>query len=92
MELKQSLEGTDVGDIRTKMEALQQASQKLAEAVYAQATAAQAGSATGGNGASGSDSLDGPAHEVSNAVPYLFDDDALDRAVRGIERLARIAR
>ena len=44
------------------------------------------------NGASGSDSLDRPAHEVSNAVPYLFDDDALDRAVRGIERLARIAR
>jgi broad specificity phosphatase PhoE len=39
------------------------------------------------NGASGSDSLDGPAHEIGNAVPYLFDEDALDRAVRGIERL-----
>ena len=40
------------------------------------------------NGASGSDSLDGPAHEISNAVPYLFDDEALARAVAGIERLA----
>jgi broad specificity phosphatase PhoE len=39
------------------------------------------------NGASGSDSLDGPAHEIGNAVPYLFDEEALDRAVRGIERV-----
>jgi 2,3-bisphosphoglycerate-dependent phosphoglycerate mutase len=39
------------------------------------------------NGASGSDSLDGPAHEISNAVPYLFDEEALGRAVRGIRRL-----
>ncbi len=39
------------------------------------------------NGASGSDSLDGPAHEISNAVPYLFDEEALGRAVRGIERI-----
>jgi probable phosphoglycerate mutase len=39
------------------------------------------------NAAAGSDSLDGPAHEISNAVPYLFDDEALERAVHGIERL-----
>jgi broad specificity phosphatase PhoE len=39
------------------------------------------------NGASGSDSLDGPAHEISNAVPYLFDEETLERAVRGIERI-----
>ena len=39
------------------------------------------------NGASGSDSLDGPAHEISTAVPYLFDEEALERAVAGIERL-----
>ena len=39
------------------------------------------------NGASGSDSLDGPAHEISNAVPYLFDESALVSAVEGIERL-----
>ena len=45
------------------------------------------------NAAAGSDSLDGPAHEVSNAVPYLFDEAALERAFRGIERLvgAKIA-
>lgn len=40
------------------------------------------------NAAAGSDSLDGPAHEISNAVPYLFDEEALERAVQGIERLA----
>lgn len=39
------------------------------------------------NGAAGSDSLDGPAHEIANAVPYLFDEDGLGRAVRGIQRL-----
>lgn len=39
------------------------------------------------NGASGSDSLDGPAHEVANAVPYLFDADALARAAAGIEAI-----
>jgi broad specificity phosphatase PhoE len=39
------------------------------------------------NGASGSDSLDGPAHEVENAVPYLFDEGALARAADGIEAI-----
>lgn len=39
------------------------------------------------NGASGSDSLDGPVHELRNATPYVFDEDALRRAVSGIERL-----
>jgi broad specificity phosphatase PhoE len=39
------------------------------------------------NGASGSDSLDGPAHEVENAVPYLFDEGSLARAVAGIESI-----
>ena len=39
------------------------------------------------NGAAGSDSLDGPAHEISNAVPYLFDEGMLARAVEGIERI-----
>jgi molecular chaperone DnaK len=49
MELKQALDGDDVNDIRAKTDALQEASHKLAEAVYAQASAAQA--AAGGNGA-----------------------------------------
>ena len=39
------------------------------------------------NGASGSDSLDGPAHEVENAVAYLFDDESLARAANGIETI-----
>src|SRR4051812_31334977 len=52
MELKQALEGSDVGEIRSKSEALTEASHKLAEAVYAQATASQASAgASGGNGA-----------------------------------------
>jgi molecular chaperone DnaK len=58
MELKQVLESSDVNEIRSKTDALQEASQKLAEAVYAQATAQQqaaAGAQTGGNGASASD-------------------------------------
>jgi molecular chaperone DnaK len=48
MELRQALETDDLGEIRTKTDALQQASQKLAEAVYAQASAQQAQAA--GNG------------------------------------------
>ena len=39
------------------------------------------------NGASGSYSLDGPAHEVENAVAYLFDDESLARAADGIEKI-----
>jgi molecular chaperone DnaK len=54
MELRQALEGDDVADIRAKTEALQEASHKLAEAVYAQATA-QAQASGGGNGATTAD-------------------------------------
>jgi broad specificity phosphatase PhoE len=39
------------------------------------------------NGAAGSESLDGPAHELRNATPFLFDEDGLQRAVEGIERI-----
>jgi broad specificity phosphatase PhoE len=39
------------------------------------------------NGAAGSDSLDGPAHELRNATPFLFDEHGLQRAVDGIERV-----
>jgi molecular chaperone DnaK len=51
MELKQALDGDDVNEIRSKTDALQESSHKLAEAVYAQASAAQQASAGGGNGA-----------------------------------------
>ena len=37
------------------------------------------------NGAVGSNSLDGPAHEIANGVPYLFEDATLARAAEGIE-------
>jgi molecular chaperone DnaK len=57
MQLRQALEGDDLGEIRAKMEALQEASHKLAEAVYAQATA-QAQASAGGNGEAASDSGD----------------------------------
>ena len=41
------------------------------------------------NAAAGSDELDGPAHEMRNCVPYLFDENGLRRAVERIRRLAR---
>src|SRR5204863_3475254 len=41
------------------------------------------------NAAAGSEQLDGPPfHEIPNAVPFLFDRDALRRAASGIQRLA----
>jgi probable phosphoglycerate mutase len=41
------------------------------------------------NAAAGSDSLDGPPfHEIPNAVPFLFEGDALARAAERIEALA----
>ncbi len=56
MELKQALDGDDVAEIRAKTDALQEASHKLAEAVYAQATAQQAASSgAAGNGEAPSD-------------------------------------
>jgi broad specificity phosphatase PhoE len=39
------------------------------------------------NAAGGSDSLDGPVHELRNATPYLFDEASLARSVAGIQRV-----
>ena len=44
------------------------------------------------NGAAGSSSLDGPAHELPNAEPFLFDEDGLRRAVAGIEAVLATVR
>ena len=55
MELRTALDGDDLAEIRAKTDALQEASHKLAEAVYAQATAAQSAPSGGGNGAEPSD-------------------------------------
>ena len=41
------------------------------------------------NAAAGSDPLDGPVHELRNAVPYLFDEPSVRRAA---ERMATLAR
>src|ERR671924_454262 len=54
MELRQVLDSSDVSEIRAKTEALQEASHKLAEAVYATASAQQQTAAAGGDGASSS--------------------------------------
>jgi molecular chaperone DnaK len=71
MELKGVLESDDVNEIRSKTEALQEASQKLAEAVYAQATSQQTASAAGGNGAeSGSED-----EEVEEADYEVIDEE-----------------
>ena len=40
------------------------------------------------NAADNSDELDGPAHQLANATPYLFDEEALGRAVAQIRRVA----
>jgi molecular chaperone DnaK len=69
MELKGVLESSDVNEIREKTQALQEASQKLAEAVYAQATAQQAQSAGGGNGA------ESPDDEVVEEADYEVIDE-----------------
>jgi molecular chaperone DnaK len=68
MELKQALEGDDVGEIRAKTEALQESSHKLAEAVYASAqeqTASQATtSSDGGDGGSDEEVVEEGDYEV----------------------------
>ncbi|HXH87496.1 MAG TPA: histidine phosphatase family protein [Gaiellaceae bacterium] len=40
------------------------------------------------NAAGGSDDLDGPAHQIGNCIPHLFDEAGLRRAVDRIRRLA----
>jgi broad specificity phosphatase PhoE len=39
------------------------------------------------NAAAGSDELDAPTHDIRNAAPYLFDEQALERAAQRIEQL-----
>src|SRR5213595_2106180 len=58
MELRQALEGDDLGEIRTKMDALQESSHKLAEVLYAEAAQQAQASGGGGNGETTSESGD----------------------------------
>ena len=39
------------------------------------------------NAAAGSDDLDGPAHEIGNCIPHLFDEGGMQRAIERIEEL-----
>ena len=57
MELRQALEGDDVGEIRAKTEALQEASHKLAEAVYASAQQQTTAASAAGNGGAADDEV-----------------------------------
>jgi molecular chaperone DnaK len=57
MELRQALETDDVADIRAKTDALQEASHKLAEAVYAQATQQAQASAPGSGNTTAEDEV-----------------------------------
>ena len=54
MELRGVLESTDVGEINAKTQALEDASRKLADVLYAQATA-QAQASASGDGATGAE-------------------------------------
>ena len=74
MELKQALEGDDVGEIRAKTEALQESAHKLAEAVYASAQQQTTSTAAGGNGGSASGA---PDDEVVEEGDYeVIDEEA----------------
>ena len=70
MELRQALEGTDVAEIRKRTEALTEAAQTLANAVYAQATAQAASQAGSGDGASTEDEV------VEEADYEVIDEEA----------------
>jgi molecular chaperone DnaK len=77
MELKGVLESSDVNEIRAKTEALQEASHKLAEVLYAQASAqAQQSAASGGDGAGTSDD------EVVEEADYEVIDSEEEEAQR----------
>jgi molecular chaperone DnaK len=64
MELRQALEGDDLADIRAKTDALQEASHKLAEAVYAQAAAQAQAGATGDGTAAEDEVVEEGEYEV----------------------------
>ena len=77
MELRQALEGSELAEIKAKTDALQEASHKLAEAVYAAASAqAQATAPTGDGSAAASDD------EVVEEADYevIDEDEAAKKA------------
>jgi molecular chaperone DnaK len=78
MELRQALDSSDLADIRAKTEALQQAAQPLAQAVYAEAQqAASATASSGGNGGT-SDTEDEVVEDADYEV--IDEDEAAKRS------------
>jgi molecular chaperone DnaK len=71
MELRQALETNDLADINAKAQALEQAAQPLAQAVYAQATQQAASGATAGDGGS----ANGADEVVEDADYEVIDED-----------------
>jgi molecular chaperone DnaK len=69
MELKQALDADDVNEIRSKTSALEEASHKLAEAVYAKASAAQASGSGHGGEAPSDDEVIEDAEVVDEEAP-----------------------
>jgi molecular chaperone DnaK len=67
-ELKKALEGTDAEEIKAKTEALQTASYKLAEIVYADQSAASGGAGAGADAAAADDVVEAD-YEVVDAEP-----------------------
>jgi molecular chaperone DnaK len=78
MELRQSLESADVGEIKAKTQALEESAHKLAEAVYAAASAAQQATASAGDGASTATSEDEVVEEADYEV--IDEDDAAKKS------------
>ncbi|MFZ0341482.1 MAG: Hsp70 family protein, partial [Gaiellaceae bacterium] len=75
MELRQALEGDDLAEIRTKMDALQESSHKLAEVLYAEA--AQQAQASAPGGGNGDPSADSAGDEVVEEGEYeVVDEEA----------------
>ncbi|HEU0336661.1 MAG TPA: Hsp70 family protein, partial [Gaiellaceae bacterium] len=77
MELRQALEGSDLAEIRDKTQALQQAAQPLASAVYADA-GAQAASASGPAGNGGASAEDEVVEDADYEV--IDEDEAAKRS------------
>jgi molecular chaperone DnaK len=71
MELRQALETNDLAEINAKAQALEQAAQPLAQAVYAQATQQAASASTGGDGGS----ANGADEVVEDADYEVIDED-----------------
>ncbi len=69
MELRQVLDGSDLNEIREKTNALQQAAQPLAQAVYAQASAGTAADGAGATDGAGEDEI------VEDADYEVIDED-----------------